>query len=238
MVKRRINTLPGETPSKLPKITILSNQPGPELVKPGAQIAAGGEPPKGKKPGNKRRKNEAPSFLTVEEMDRLFHAISSPRDRAIFRVGYHAGLRASEIGLLEMRDYDQRAKRLMLTRLKGSHSGEHYVTSRTARALVAWIKIRGDHPGPIFTSNRKRPIGRRMLDVLMKQYGLAASIPASLCHFHVLKHSCATHLLSMGYNVEQVQVWLGHANIQSTLEYARVTDPRREQMGKELRDRW
>jgi integrase len=39
-----------------------------------------------------------PAYLTPEEIVRLFAAITSPRDRAIFRLTYHRGLRASELG--------------------------------------------------------------------------------------------------------------------------------------------
>src|SRR5437879_1424854 len=86
-----------------------------------------------------------------------------------------------------------------------------------ARALRAWLKVRGSFPGPIFLSKQKRPIDRTTLHLLMKKYGAAAGIPAKLRHFHVLKHCCATHLLSKGFGVERVQDWIGHANIQSTL---------------------
>src|SRR5436853_5215056 len=64
----------------------------------------------------------------------------------------------------------------------------------------------------------------------MKKYG-AAGIPEALRHFHVLKHCCVTHLLSKGFGVERVQAWIGHANIQSTMEYAKVTNARRDDMG-------
>jgi len=52
-----------------------------------------------------------------------------------------------------------------------------------------------------------------MLDVLMKKYGEYAGIPKALRHFHILKHTCVTHLLQK-ISRDQVQDWLGHANIQ------------------------
>jgi site-specific recombinase XerD len=39
-------------------------------------------------------------------------------------------------------------------------------------------------------------------------------------HFHVLKHSVATHLLDAGVDIRFVQDWLGHSNIQNTVIYA------------------
>ena len=142
------------------------------------------------------------------------------------------------IGLLDMRDYDAKADRIMVHRLKGSNSGQHHLVREEARALRAWLKIRGSAPGPIFWSQRRQPISRRMLDVLMKQYGALAGIPPKLRHFHVLKHCCATHLLSKGFGVERVQDWIGHANIQSTMKYAKVTNARRDDMAQQLRDAW
>lgn len=204
---------------------------------PAAVPAPGGEPPK--PPAKPRRKRAAaPTFLQLEELERLFKAITSARDRAIFRLAYHAGLRACEVGLLDMRDYQPRVDRIFVHRVKGSNSGDHHLSREESRALRAWLKERGADPGPIFPSRKHRPISRKMLDVLMKEYGAAAGIPDRLRHFHVLKHSCATHLLSRGFNVEQVQDWIGHARIQNTMIYGRITNARRDEMARALKDTW
>jgi site-specific recombinase XerD len=68
----------------------------------------------------------------------------------------------------------------------------------------------------------------------MQHYGALAELPAHLRHFHVLKHTCATYLLSRGVHIDQVQDWIGHANIQNTMIYAKVTNPRREEMARKL----
>src|SRR5438552_2987070 len=94
--------------------------------------------------------------------------------------------------------------------LKGSNSGEHHLVRDEARALRAWLKVRGSYPCPIFLSNQKRPIDRTTMHLMMKKYGAAAGIPETLRHFRVLRHCCATHLLSKGFGVERVQDWIGH----------------------------
>jgi len=169
-------------------------------------------------------------------MERFFSVIGSPRDRALFRIMYHAGIRASEVGLLDLRDYSASAERLMIHRLKGSNSGEHLLNREEAEALCAWLLDRGTEPGPLFTSRAGAPLSRKMLDVLIKKYGALAGWPKQLRHCHALKHACCTHLLSKGFNVEQVQDWVGHANIQSTMVYARVTNARRTEMGTQLKE--
>ena len=194
-------------------------------------------PPPVQKPKAKRKRKEI-KFLTEDELARLFSVIHSVRDRAIFELAYRAGLRASEVGLLQLRDYDPKADRIFIHRLKGSNSGHHHLMSEEARALRAWLTVRGSFPGPIFLSKQKRPIDRTTLHLLMKKYGAAADIPSHLRHFHVLKHCCATHLLSKGFGVERVQDWIGHANIQSTMEYAKVTNARRDDMAQQLKETW
>ena len=51
--------------------------------------------------------------------------------------GNHAGLRASEVGKLELRDYDPKADRILIHRLKGSHSGHHILMREDGRTLRA-----------------------------------------------------------------------------------------------------
>jgi site-specific recombinase XerD len=171
-------------------------------------------------------------YLTDEELSRLFAVISSPRDRAIFRVAYHRGLRASEVALLQMSDYRASAGRLYVHRLKEGHSGEYLLTDAETKAIKSWLKERGQHDGPLFPSNRKTGITQMMLDVVMKRYCLAAHIPRDKAHFHALRHSCATSLLEMGEDIAVVQDHLGHANIANTAIYARITNKRRDEVAK------
>src|SRR5204863_2490044 len=80
-----------------------------------------------------RREKEV-SFLREEEIARLFSMIDSIRDRANFQLTYHVGLRASEVGLLQLRN-NPKTDRIFVHRLKGSNSGHHHLVREEARAL-------------------------------------------------------------------------------------------------------
>jgi site-specific recombinase XerD len=159
--------------------------------------------------------------------------ITDKRDKAIFLVAYRHGLRASEVGLLRVDDLDLKRLRIMLHRLKGSLSGEHLLQADEARALKAWLKHRETDSPILFPSRRGLPISRQMLDVLIKEYGEEAKIPKEKRHFHVLKHSIATHLLDAGADLRFLQDWLGHANIQNTVIYAALVSQSREKKARE-----
>lgn len=113
----------------------------------------------------------------------------------------------------------------MVHRVKGSLPGEHPLQADEAKAIKAWLKARETDSPVLITSVRDEPISRRGLDWLMKEYGKKAKLPTDKQHFHVLKHSIATHLLDAGADIRFLQDWLGHANIQNTLIYAYLTNP-------------
>lgn len=178
----------------------------------------------------KRLQRIQESYLTQDELKRLFRVIERPEHRTLFLVAYRHGLRASEVGLLKVGDVDFEAGRLTIRRLKASLPGLHSIEADEARMLKAQVKLAaGNRERPLFPSNRKKGIGRRMLDYLMKKYARAAGLPAAKQHFHCLKHSIATHLLEAGQDVAWVQDWLGHADINNTLIYAKLTNRARDE---------
>ncbi len=146
-------------------------------------------------PALKAQRLSTIKFLTSDETRRLFGAIDGKRDRAMFLVAYRHGLRASEVGMLRVADVDLKKLRIMVHRVKGSLPGEHPLQPDEAKAIKAWLEAREIDSPFLFTSVSNEPMSRRGLDFLMKQHGRVAKLPADKQHFHVLKHSVATHLL-------------------------------------------
>jgi site-specific recombinase XerD len=168
------------------------------------------------------------NFLTQDEMRRLFDAIDSKRDYAIFLLAYRHGLRVSEVGMLRTADLDLKQYRLRIHRLKNSLAGLHPLQPDELKAVKAYAKERRSNAPALFLSRNHTPISRRRLDELIKRYGERADIPESKRHFHALKHSIATHLLDAGADLRFVQDWVGHASIKNTVIYAQLTSRRRD----------
>jgi integrase len=188
-----------------------------------------------------RRRKPSVKYLMAKQIDALLRVIKNVRDQAIFRVAFHHGLRASEIGMIQMADYTPGNRagfdRLYVERLKHSVSGDLYLVPEAAHALRMWLKRRGAAPGPVFLSRHQLPITRRRLDQLMKHYCKAAGIPEDKSHFHCLKHSCATILLSdKRLPIVQVQRHLGHKSIANTMIYAQLTDQADEERAALLKN--
>jgi site-specific recombinase XerC len=167
---------------------------------------------------------DAPKGLSATQLDAFFGAIGDKRDAAMFRVMYTKGLRASEVGLLDMRDWDDRGAVLYVHRLKGSRSAPFPMHDKELRALRAWLKVRGAAAGPIFLSRNHRPISRIRIFELMRKYCRLAGVPTWLAHPHALKHSRGSHLLEETGKVHVVQDALGHKNIANTMIYSQVSN--------------
>jgi integrase/recombinase XerD len=170
------------------------------------------------------------AYLTKEEVERLFSVISSKdgRDRLLFDVIYRYGLRRREAALIRR---EHVGERIWITRLKGGISGEYPIHPTTRRLLWEYLEQRGADSRPYLFATRQsdvKPISPSTIYQVFRGYAEAAGLPADRRHPHVLRHSIAVHLMNAGWDAADVQDWLGHRDIASTMVYAAVTNKRRE----------
>lgn len=163
------------------------------------------------------------TFLTQEEVRRLFAVITGKRDRALFQLAYHHGLRASEVSLLQRDDVHTKQGRIYIPRVKGSIAKTYPLQPEDLRLIRAYLRTREDDSPYLFISTRGIPLERRSYWDLMQKYGEVATLSKAKRRFHALRHAIAVHLLDAGADVAFVQDRLGHANIQNTMVYMRYT---------------
>lgn len=182
-----------------------------------------------------------PKALTEEQVGRLLDRVVGDgplvlRDRAILEVLYGTGLRISELVGLGLGDVDLEGG---LLRAFGKGAKERVVPlGRHARAsLAAWLgpagrplveperwARRGDSDAVLLNARGGR-LSRQGAWMVVKRYGEAAGLGPVLTP-HVLRHSCATHMLDHGADIRAVQELLGHASISTTQVYTLVSTER------------
>ena len=182
-----------------------------------------------------------PKPLTEDQVTRLLGEVagSTPqhrRDLALLELLYATGARISEAVGLSMGDIDFDER---LVRLYGKGAKERIVPygGAAAAALEAWFSPDGrgrlvprqwrrrDDAEAVFLNLRGGRLSRQAAWMVVKKYGQQAGIEADLSP-HVLRHSCATHLLDHGADLRVVQEMLGHASISTTQVYTRVSQER------------
>jgi integrase/recombinase XerD len=170
-----------------------------------------------------------------EMLERAALAASHPqaratalRDRAILELLYAGGLRVSEIVGLSTSDLSLDAGRVQV-RGKGDKERIVPIGATAIEAIEKYLAEGRPHlarihtrrntkPGDsarLFLSLRGMPLTRQWVWHLVK----AADSNASP---HMLRHSCATHMVEHGADLRSVQMMLGHADISTTQVYTHL----------------
>ena len=82
-----------------------------------------------------------------------------------------------------------------------------------------WAKR--DHADAMFLGVRGTRLSRQAAWGIVRKYAMLAGIKSELSP-HVLRHSCATHMLVHGADLRIVQELLGHASVSTTQVYTKV----------------
>lgn len=182
-----------------------------------------------------------PKALREDEIETLLNAVvgndaKARRDRAILEVLYGTGLRISELVGLSLSSIDLDGGTL---RALGKGDKERMVPliGVAHDAMSAWLAPggrdemiphrwarRGDAEA-VFLNNRGGRLSRQGAWGIVRSYGDRIGLGDMLTP-HVLRHSCATHMLDHGADIRVVQELLGHASITTTQVYTKVTTER------------
>jgi len=182
-----------------------------------------------------------PKALSEAEIGLLLGSIVgtdalSRRDRAILEVLYGTGVRIGELSGMCLSDLDLDAG---LVRVFGKGSKERIVPlGRYAlAALEDWLEPEGrptlepdrwasrDDADAVFLNRRGGRLQRQGAWLVVRNAGDRVGLGARLTP-HVLRHSCATHMLDHGADIRTVQELLGHASISTTQVYTLVSTER------------
>jgi integrase/recombinase XerD len=182
-----------------------------------------------------------PKALPEADVARLLAAVTGDaavdrRDRAILELLYGTGMRISELVGLSLGDLDTNDG---LVRVHGKGDKERVVPlGRFAAAAVAsWLGpggrevlepkrwTRRDDNEALLLNARGGRLSRQGAWGVVRKHGRAVGLEDRLTP-HVLRHSCATHMLDHGADIRAVQELLGHASISTTQVYTLVSTER------------
>ena len=171
--------------------------------------------------------------LTLEQVERLLAVpdTSDPlgvRDRAILELFYATGLRRAELCSLELPDVN--AERGTVTVRRGKGRKDRVVplggraaawVTRYARDVRSRLSIDTRTQALFLTGYGEAfnpDVVSRMVSSWIKAAGLNRK---GSCH--LLRHSCATHMLEGGADIRYIQQLLGHEKLETTAIYTEVT---------------
>jgi len=190
------------------------------------ELAAGitrvkGAKSKGVRVGNWLSLRQAQTLLNAPDVSTK----KGLRDRAMLAVLLGCGLRRSEVAALTLEHTQQRDNRWCIVDLLGKHGRVRTIPMPTwvKVAIDAWTSTAGIVDGYVL-----RPINRgdqvcgdrlseKVVWQLLQQYAVAAGVPGIVPHD--LRRTCAKLCRAAGGELEQIQLLLGHASVQTTERY-------------------
>lgn len=169
-------------------------------------------------------KNQLKDIGASMETDTL----QGKRDYAIFRLMSSNGLRDIEVSRANVEDLRTRGENTVLyIQGKGHEEKSDYVIlgAKTETALRDYLKARGEYKDgdPLFTSVSNHANGGRLttrsISRTIKNTMKDAGYNSSRLTAHSLRHSAATNALLAGKGIEEVQQFMRHSNINTTMIY-------------------
>ena len=190
-----------------------------------------------------------PKALTPAAVDRFLSAPRKfdtywQRDRCILELLYATGCRVSEVSNLLAANVHLEGG-YCLVEGKGSKQRMVPIGDKARAAIRLYLAdsrplLAGERepeklPWLILSRTGKR-LRREAIWELVKRYALRADIDPDISP-HTMRHSFATHMLSGGADLRQIQELLGHASIQTTQIYTQVETTRLKRIHKEFHPR-
>lgn len=158
---------------------------------------------------------------TDEALEMMRDHCSCLRDLAMIDLLASTGMRVGELVRLNRADIDFENRECIVFG-KGSKERPVYFDARTKIHLKNYLDSRSDDNPALFVSLLKPHNRLEVSGVEIRLRKLGRSLGIHKVHPHKFRRTLATRAIDKGMPIEQVQRLLGHAKIDTTMQYAMV----------------
>ncbi|MFV0353111.1 MAG: tyrosine-type recombinase/integrase, partial [Oscillospiraceae bacterium] len=170
------------------------------------------------------KSTKLPTVLSKQEVWQMLQAAPLLKHRLLIGLIYGCGLRCHEACQLELKHLDFDRQQLHVVQSKGNKDRILPLSAHLIRGIKSYIQIH--HPKQYLFEGTSGMHGddldsrysNRGVQWVMKTVAKKAGILKDV-HTHTLRHSYATHLLDDGMSILTLKELLGHACIETTMEY-------------------
>ena len=176
------------------------------------------------------------TILGQEEIEILYKVSETAQECAILSLAYGCGLRVGELVNCNIEDIRLREKILIVPKGKGNKRRIVPISSGVVKDLTDYYykerepltKGRDYNPkeSAFMLNSRGGRMNKWTYNKILKQLLKRTEIPQEKqdrLSLHNLRHSIATHLLEQGIPVEQVRMFLGHSQLETTQIYTHIS---------------
>ena len=170
-----------------------------------------------------------PRILEPADVDALFAALRTRRDRAMVDAMVLGGLRRCEVLGLRMADVRAGERKVFVAEGKGGHQRLIPMSPRFFASVADYLD--NERPKDATTDvvfvvlkgpRRGLPLSAAGVDEVLDGARRRAGLAHATCH--ELRHTCLTRLREAGMALEAVQAQAGHRSIETTRIYLHLAD--------------
>ena len=177
-----------------------------------------------------KRAEHIPSILSQQEVARLIDAADNSFHRTLLMTLYATGVRRAELTHLKISDVDSQRMVIHIQGGKGRKDRDVMLSPKLLKELREhWRRLRRKPSQWLFPGNRQhiddRPISTKVVWHACRNAAKRAGIKKPV-HPHTLRHCFATHLLEQGADLRNIQMLLGHNDLEQTTVYLHVSELR------------
>lgn len=161
--------------------------------------------------------------MTPLELETVRGVCKTLREKAMVDFLYSSACRVSEFCALNLSDINWQDHTIHIVRGKGGKGRTTFLNAEAEISLRAYLATRHDDNAALFVSCRA-PHGRLKVKAVQNEIAKILGRCNISCHVtpHIFRHTAASLALQRGMPLEQVQRFLGHSRIQTTLRYAKT----------------
>lgn len=156
--------------------------------------------------------------FTPVEVELMRNACRKPKEKATFELLLSTGCRVTELTMLAMEKYDQQRGTITVIG-KGNKERVVFVNARAKVAIDNYLVIKPHSEGPILCG--LHGVGTAMtsngIQKMVKEIGKRAGV--THVHPHKFRRTAATLALKRGMSLNDVRRFLGHTDVDTTLQY-------------------
>jgi len=162
------------------------------------------------------REKKLPKIIDKTYLINKILRIKNLKHKAILALAYSTGLRVSEVINLKINDIDSKR---MIVKINQSKGNKDRIVPLTNDLLKILREYYLEHKPKEFLFNGQKSLkySAGSCNQLVKRH------IGSEYHFHLLRHSCFTHLTDQGVDIRVIQKLAGHSNPNTTAIYAQVS---------------
>jgi len=161
---------------------------------------------------------------------RTGQGLASYRDQALLELLYSTGLRRGEVVHLDVSDLDLVGGYCWVREGKGKRDRVVPLGGVACKRLQVYLDavrpvlLQGQEHGALFLNRFGGRLSGEGIYQVVKKAVAYAKLSRTITP-HALRHAAATHMLKNGAPIRHLQEFLGHASVETTQVYTRITIP-------------